>query len=171
MHNIKKKVFPNVNNEQQCQRCRVNVYICTHNYVSSSKRVVGDFQLTTLTFKMICLVDPKPSGILLKTLHSFRLKLAPKFSFIRAFWLKRMWDLQTGQPTQPESLTQNILEFALFPVESFFYLSSCHIHKSNAFFMIIHCQWCVLHCAIYNTAGRDFSRDKVCGSLAKGVRP
>lgn len=156
MHNIKKKVFLNVNNEQQCQRCRVNVYICTHHYVSRSKRVVGDFQLTTLTFKRICLVDPKPSGILLKTLHSFPLQLAPIFSFTRAFWLTRMWDLQTTQPTEPGRLTQNILEFTLFPVVRF-YLSSCHIHKSNAFIMIIHCQWCVLHCAIYNAAGRDFS--------------
>lgn len=168
MHNIKKKVFLNVNNEQQCQRCRVNVYICTHNYVSSSKRVVGDFQLTTLTFKRICFVDPKPPGILLKTLHYFPLQLAPKFSFTRAFWLNLMWDLQTAQPTEPERLTQNILEFTLFPVESVFtYLAATFTSQMPLLWSpIANDVFCTVQ-YIMLQAGTSL----VCCSLAKGVRP
>jgi len=32
---------------------------------------MGDFQLTSLTFKRTCHVDPQSSGMLLKTFHSF----------------------------------------------------------------------------------------------------
>lgn len=173
MHNNKKKVFLNEkNNDHQRSRCGVNTYIRTCICVCSSNRFVGDFQLTTLTFKRTCHVDPQSSGILLKTLNSFPLKLAPKLSFISAFWHKPVWVLQSAQPTQPESLTHIRsrtfwkLPILLFPVESVFYPFSCHIQKSNAFIMIIRCQQRALHCAVYNTTGRVFSRDKVCCSLA-----
>lgn len=136
------------------------------------KRFGGIFQLTSPAFKRTCHVDPQSSGILLKTFYSFPLKLAPKLSFICAFWHKPMWELRSTQPTQSETLTRIRsrtswkLLILLFPVDSVFYPFSCHIQKSNAFIMIVHCQQCALHCAIRNTTGRVFSRDKVYCSLA-----
>lgn len=172
MQNTQKNVFCNKkNNEKQRSKCRVNMYICKCICVSRINRFVGDFQLTSLAFKRNCCVDPQSSGILLKTFYSFPLKLAPKLSFICAFWHKPMWELRSTQPAQSESLTHIRsrtfwkLLILLFPVDSASYPFSCHIQKSNAFIMIIRCQQCALHCAIHNTTGRVFSRDEVYCSL------
>lgn len=143
----------------------VTVYICMDIYISSSFKFMRGFQLTTVTFKRTCHVDPQSSGILLQTHHSFSLKFAPSFIH-QCFRHKSVWGLWSTQPTQPESLTRIRsrtfwkLPILLFPLESVFYTFSCHIQKSNAFIMIAHFQQCALHSAIYNTAGRVFSRDK-----------
>lgn len=114
------------------------------------------------------------SSVLKKKLYSFHLKLAPKLSLISTFWHKAVWELPSTQSTEPESLTHISsrtfwkLPILPVPVESVFCTFSCHIQKSNAFIMIIHCQQCALHYAVYNTAGRVFSRDKDCCSLANG---
>lgn len=145
---------------------------CMYIYISSSLKFVGGFQLITFQKDKSC-----RSLVMWNTFantSSFSCEACSQTFIQHCFWHKPVWGLWSTPPTQPENSTHIRnrtfwkLPILLFPVESVFYTFSCHIQKSNAFIMIAHCQRCALHCTIYNTAGRIFSRDKECCFLANG---
>lgn len=99
----------------------MTVFICMYVDISSNFKFVGGFQLTTVTFKRTCHVDPQSSGILLQKHHSFSLKLAPNFhssvlqaqvcvgALVRSTYTARKLNMHHEQ---------NILEIAYSPFPS-----------------------------------------------------